>query len=119
MNAGVMDNLQGKGKPLTSDQSMDAPWGVDAGQAALNRVLKTAGYKPASVEAKEAIGRSRRALENALALALARGATGAELTGTPKVGTSVIHAHWYCENKGFGLRCERHLCASHDSTSHL
>ena len=51
MNAGVLDNLAGKGKPLARDASTETPWDVDAGNAALNRVLKAAGYKPASVDA--------------------------------------------------------------------
>ena len=53
LSAGVFDDLAGKGKPLTRDSSTETPWQVDAGQAALNRVLKVAGYKPKSVGAME------------------------------------------------------------------
>lgn len=89
MNDGLLDNLQGKGKPLARDPTAETPWDVDAGQAALNRILKSAGYKPASVEAREAVTRARRALEDALGLAVARGAaTVTELKETSRVGKS-------------------------------
>jgi hypothetical protein len=43
MSAGLLDNLAGKGQPIVRDPTAETPWDVDAGQAALNRILKTAG----------------------------------------------------------------------------
>ena len=56
---GALDNLEGKGKPLKQDPHGDSWYGHDAGQAALNRMLKTAGFKPPSVEARDEMKRAR------------------------------------------------------------
>ena len=49
------------------------PWDVDAGQAALNRVLKSAGYRPRSVEALEKLRSAAAALESVLARGVSSG----------------------------------------------
>ena len=56
---GALDNLEGKGKPLARQDHSDSWYGHDAGQAALNRLLKTAGFKPPSVEARDDMKRAR------------------------------------------------------------
>lgn len=73
MRAGAFDNMAGKGKPLASDPSTETPWDVDAGQAALNRVLKSAGYRPRSVEALEKLRSAAAALESVLARGVSSG----------------------------------------------
>jgi hypothetical protein len=73
MRSGVLENLPGKGKPLASDPSTETPWEVDAGRAALNRVLKVAGYKPRSVEASEKVRTASLVLETVLAKAVRTG----------------------------------------------
>jgi len=73
LRSGALDDLAGKGKPLTSDPSTETPWDVDAGQAALNRVLKGAGFKPRSVEALEKLRGAALALETVLARSVLSG----------------------------------------------
>lgn len=111
LNDGLLDDLQGKGRPLPRDPSSETPWNVDAGQAALNRMLKSAGFKPTSVEAREAVGKARRGLENALALAVARGAdTLSALTHTPKgAGARAAHRELETAVKAYNMAivCDR------------
>ena len=92
MAAGALDDLKGKGKPLARDAHSDVPWDVDAGQAALNRVLKQAGYKPASVEALDALRKANAAMEaarDAAAVAVGPEGTAADVVS----GASVGRAH--------------------------
>ena len=59
----------------------------------MNRILKNAGYKPASVEAREVVGLKRRKVSEAMALAVARGArTVSALTETSQgAGARLAH----------------------------
>jgi len=72
----VLDDLPGKGKPLTHDQSTETPWDVDAGAAALNRVLKVAGYTPRSVTAMEKLKSTTEVLKKVLGLVLGKKSEG-------------------------------------------
>ena len=65
---------------------------MDAGQAALNRVLKNAGYKPASVEAREEMARERQRRDALIARAVSSGATLHDLASSPR-GTEASAAH--------------------------
>ena len=84
---GVMDNLAGHGKPLA--QRADD---MDAGQAALNRLLKNAGFKPPSVEAREEMARARKRRDALIASAVSSGATWEEIASSPR-GTEARAAH--------------------------
>ena len=82
---GALDNLEGTGKPLRRDVHADSWYGVDAGQAALNRMLKTAGFKPPSVEARDDMRRARARAQVELREAIASGAvTSIDLIQGPR-----------------------------------
>lgn len=81
---GLMDNLAGSGKPLAGDPHVDNHFCMDAGQAALNRMLKNAGFKPPSVEAREEMLRERKRRDAIIAREVQAGASFNDLCHSPR-----------------------------------
>jgi hypothetical protein len=65
---------------------------VDAGQAALNRVLKGAGFKPRSVEALEKLRGAALALETVLARSVSSGSVTDFASATQRREVSEAYA---------------------------
>lgn len=65
MRKGAFDNLPNKGKPLNLNDDHTAQFfSVDSGRAVMNKVLKNANYRPASIELRDEVA---KALEGARA----------------------------------------------------
>uniref|UniRef100_A0A7S1SFZ2 DnaJ homologue subfamily C member 28 conserved domain-containing protein n=1 Tax=Alexandrium catenella TaxID=2925 RepID=A0A7S1SFZ2_ALECA len=67
--------LEGKGLPLPDKQEHHQHFSSDAGSNALNRALKDAGVKPASILAAEELARAEERVVNALRYAIRKGQT--------------------------------------------
>lgn len=103
ISRGVLANLEGKGKPIARDPHTDSCFGGDSGQAALNRMLKTAGFRPPSVEAREEMQRARSRLNEELNRAVAhRPVTASEFINCPR-GTvaRLAHAEYHSAVKAY------------------
>lgn len=85
---GALRGLAGEGKPLPVRPEDE----VDAAQALLNRTLRAAGYKPASVEAKEALDAARTKYNEALDALAASGLPPSQLQHGP-AGARAREAH--------------------------
>mmetsp|Transcript_2852 Transcript_2852/g.5642 ORF Transcript_2852/g.5642 Transcript_2852/m.5642 type:complete len:232 (-) Transcript_2852:254-949(-) len=67
--------LEGKGAPLPDKQEHHQHFASDAGSNALNRALKDAGIKPASILAAEGLTKAEERVVNALRYAIRKGQT--------------------------------------------